>query len=125
MYFGLHPFDRKEEIMNKVMDCVIVHSHTDTEWVMENIVKHLESQVYRFVDFDSERDFMLVYSVYENLTNVVRHSKRIIICLSADWNPSNVKFKLIWESAVKKLMETRSNYGIAICKDVSKKTVKD
>ena len=61
MYFGLHPFDRKEEIMNEVIDCVIVHSNTDTEWVMENIVKHLESQVYRFVVFDSERDFMLGY----------------------------------------------------------------
>ena len=45
---------------------------------------------------------MLGYSIHENLTNVVRHSKRIIICLSANWNPSNVEFKLVWNSAVKK-----------------------
>ena len=31
MYFRLHPFDRKEEIMNEVIDCVIVHSHIDTQ----------------------------------------------------------------------------------------------
>lgn len=125
MYFGLHPFDRKEEIMKEVIDCVIVHSDIDTNWVMKNIVEHLESQAYRFIIFDSKRDFLIGYSIHENLTNIVRHSKRIIICLSANWNPSNLEFKLVWNSAVKKIKETRSNYGIVICKDVPKTTIKD
>ena len=125
IYFGLHPFDRKDETMNEVIDCLVVHCHADTDWVMGNIVRHLESPAHRFVVFDNDRDFLLGYSIHENLTNMVRHSKRIIICLSADWNPSNVGFKLVWNSAVKKIKETRSNYGIVICKGMSKSTIKD
>ena len=125
MYFGLHPFDRKDEKRNEVIDCLIVHSHKDTEWVKENIIKQLESPAYRFVVFDQARDFLLGYSIHENLTNIVRHSKRVIICLSTNWNPSSVDFKLVWNSVVQKIKETRSNYGVVICKGVSKKNVRD
>ena len=114
IYLGIHPFDRDIDTLEESLDCVIVHSGATTDWVMNNIVNILESNDYRFVVCDMARDFVIGFSMQENLTRMVRHSKRIIFCMSCDWEQSNGIFKLAWNIAQEKIKETRLNYGIIV-----------
>ena len=123
IYFGLHPFDNKDEKRNEIIDCVIVHSSEMTDWVLENIVKHLESPAHHFTVFDMDRDFVVGFSTHENLSSIVYQSKRIIFCYTPDWNPTHITCKFVWNIAVKKIKETRSNYGIVVCKNIDTNTV--
>lgn len=125
VYLGVHPFDRDADSLEESLDCVIVHSGATTDWVMNNIVNILESNDYRFVVCDMARDFVVGFSMQENLTCMVRHSKRIIFCMSSDWEQSNESFKLAWNIAQEKIKETRSNYGIIVNHGLERNKVTD
>ena len=125
VYLGVHPFDRDADPSEEYLDCVIVHSGATTDWVMNNIVQILEGNDYRFVVCDMARDFVVGFSVQENLTGMVRHSKRIIFCMSRDWELSNETFKLAWNISQEKIKETRLNYGIIVNHGVEAKQVTD
>ena len=125
VYLGVHPFDRDDDELEENLDCVIVHSGAATDWVMNNIVKILEGEDYRFVVCDMARDFIIGFSIQENLTHMVRHSKRIIFCMSSDWEPSNENFKLAWNIAQEKIKETKAHYGIIVSHGVVQKEITD
>ena len=125
VYLGVHPFDHDDNDLVENLDCVIVHSGATTDWVMDNIVKILEGEAYRFVVCDMARDFIVGFSVQENLSNMVRHSKRIIFCMSSDWEPSNESFKLAWNIAQEKIKETKAHYGIIVSHGVSQSNITD
>ena len=114
VYFRVHPFDRDTGTSEENLDCFIVHSGAITDWVMNNIVYVLESNDYGFVVCDMARDFVIGFSVQENLTRMIRHSKRIIFCLSEDWEQTDENIKLAWNIALEKIKETRSNYAIIV-----------
>ena len=125
VYFGFHPFDRNEDNEEENIDCVIVHSETKTDWVINNVVNILEGKDYRFVVCDMKRDFIAGFSVQENLTHAVQHSKRIIFCISRDWQPSNDTFKMAWRIAREKVKEKRLNYQIIVGIDIIQKDIID
>ena len=74
VYFGFHPFDRNNDKENETFDCVIVHAKGTTDWVMKNLVQRLESEENRFIVCDMDRDFVIGFSVQENLTHMVQQS---------------------------------------------------
>ena len=125
VYLGVHPFDRDADPSEEYLDCVIVHSGATTDWVMNNIVHILEGNDYRFVVCDMARDFVVGFSMHDNLSGMVRHSKRIIFCMSNDWGLSNETFKLAWNISQEKIKETRMNYGIVVNHGVEAEHVTD
>ncbi|XP_053403012.1 uncharacterized protein LOC123554932 [Mercenaria mercenaria] len=125
VYFGIHPFDRDSQTTNENLDCVIVHSGLHTDWVMEKIVSLLENGNYEFVVCDMARDFVIGYSFQENLTRTVRHSKRMIFCLSEDWKTSSDSFTTAWRIAQEKIKDIRSHYGIIVSHEINKKDIHD
>ena len=125
VYLGVHPFDRDADPSEEYLDCVIVHSGATTDWVMNNIVQILEGNDYRFVVCDMARDFVVGFSMHDNLSGMVRHSKRIIFCMSKDWELSNETFKLAWNISQEKIKETRMNYGIVVNHGMEAKHVTD
>lgn len=125
VYFGLHPFDKDLEDKNENLDCVIVHSGQETDWVMDQIVAILEDENYHFVVCDMARDFVIGFSFQENLTRTVRHSKRMMFCLSQDWNTSSESFNIAWRIAQEKIKETKSHYGIIVSHELNLQEIKD
>ena len=114
IYFGIHPFDRDNDDPQEHIDCVIVHSDSTTDWIMDYIVTTLEATKYSFVVCDMSRDFIAGVSIQENLTCAVQQSKRIMFCVSADWNPSQDTFNLAWQTAVNKIKRNKANFGIVV-----------
>nr|UTM63736.1 Twin-TIR-TLR [Cyclina sinensis] len=125
VYFGVHPFDRDSMEGQENIDCVVVHSGIQTDWVMEKIVSLLENENYHFVVCDMARDFVVGYSFQENLTRTVRNSKRMIFCLSNDWPTSSENFVIAWRIAQEKIKETKSHYGIIVSNDIKVNDIKD
>ena len=123
VYLGVHPFDRDADPSEEYIDCVIVHSEATTDWVMKKIVQILEGNDYRFVVSDMARDFVVGFSMHDNLSGMIRHSKRIIFCMSRDWELSNETSKLAWNISQEKIKETRMKYGIVIKQGVESKHV--
>lgn len=125
VYFGVHPFDKDTNNQHENLDCVVVHSGYETDWVMEQIVSLLENENYHFVVCDMARDFVVGFSFQENLTRTVRHSKRMIFCLSQTWNTTSESFNTAWRIAQEKIKETRSHYGIIVSHNVKLQDIKD
>ena len=125
IYLRLHPFDRDNDNQDENIDCVVVYSETKSDWVMNNIVKFLERKCYRFVVCDMARDFIAGFSVQENLTHAVRHSKRILFCISKDWKTSNSSFQLAWRIANEKFKEKKLHYIIVIGVGLTKQEITD
>lgn len=123
VYLGVHPFDRAINPKEEYLDCVIVHSEAITDWVINKIVQVLEGDMYRFVVCDMARNFVVGFSMQENLTVMVHHSKRIIFVLSPDWEQSNDTFRLAWNISQEKSKETRLNYGIIVNHGVAANTI--
>ena len=69
VYLGIHPFDRNIDKKEENIDCVILHSETKTDWVLNNIVNVLEGKAYNFLVCDMVRNFIAGYSIQENLIN--------------------------------------------------------
>jgi len=109
VYFGVHPFDSDHNFTEEYIDCVIVHSGLETDWVMEKLVNVLENADHMFVVCDMARDFVVGFSFQENLTKTVNHSKRIIFLISKDWKPVSDKFAVAWGIAQGKMKESKSN----------------
>ena len=123
IYLGIHPFDRDNDDPQEHIDCVIVHSDSTTDWIMDYIVTTLEASKYSFVVCDMSRDFIAGLSIQENLTCSVQQSKRIMICVSVDWNQSNDTFNLAWQSAVNKIKRNKTNFGIVAAIGVDNKEI--
>ena len=112
--FGIHPYDKSHEEASETIDCLVIHSKHGTDWVMANVVKYLEASAYSFNVYVAERDFVVGYSIEENLTRLVRKSKRVMFCLSDDFNETSENFRLAWNISAKKIKETKSNCGIVV-----------
>lgn len=125
VYFGVHPFDKDSSERHENIDCVVVHSGIQTDWVMDKIVSLLENENYHYVVCDMARDFVVGYSLQENLTRTVRYSKRMIFCLSNDWPTSSDNFLVAWRIAQEKIKQTKSHYGIIVTHDVKATEIKD
>ncbi|KAL3847368.1 hypothetical protein ACJMK2_018290 [Sinanodonta woodiana] len=125
IYLGLHPFDRDADNSEEEVDALIVHSGMLTDWVMKNIVDILEGQDYNFMICDMARDFVIGFSFQENLTHIVRHSKRMLLLISEDWKTDHETFKVTWNIALEKIKESKSNYGIIISHGIKPKQIKD
>lgn len=125
IYLGVHPFDNDSEKRNEDIDCVVVHSGLETDWVMEQIVSLLEHENYHFVVCDMVRDFIVGYSFQENLSRTVRHSKRMIFCLSHDWQSPVESFTIAWRIAQEKIKETKSHYGIIVSHEMKANEIED
>ena len=125
VYFGFHPFDKRDDKVDENFDCVIVHSKAATDWVMKNIVQQLEHESNGFKVCDMDRDFVVGFSFQENLTRRVQQSKRIMFCLTSDWNSSDDDFKLAWIIAEQKIKETKSNFGIIVGHTIASNNIID
>ncbi|KAK3607111.1 hypothetical protein CHS0354_014261 [Potamilus streckersoni] len=125
IYFGAHPFDKDRANKDEVIDAVIVHSGKLTDWVMDHIVNVLEGRNYNFHICDMDRDFVIGFTFQENLNQVVRHSKRMIVLISEDWKTDDETFKVAWNIAQEKIKESKSNFGIIISHGVTSKEIKD
>ena len=125
VYLGIHPFDRNIDKKEENIDCVILHSETKTDWVLNNIVNVLEGKAYNFLVCDMVRDFIAGYSIQENLIHAVQNSKRIIFVLSKDWQPSNEVFQMAWRIAQEKVKKKQLNYRILVGINVAKKDLTD
>lgn len=125
VYFGIHPFDDNDKFENENIDCVIVHSSLQTDWVMERLVGLLESSNYNFIVCDMARDFVVGYSFQENLRKTVHCSKRMIFLISQDWNPVAESFGIAWGMAQDKIREARSNYGIIVTHKMKRHEIND
>lgn len=125
IYFGLHPFDGDGQYTDEYIDCVIVHSGFQIDWVMEKLVSVLENVNYNFVVCDMARDFVVGFSFQENLTKTVNHSKRMIFIITDDWQPVSDRFSIAWGIAQNKIKETRSNFGIIVTHEVAKDQIDD
>ena len=86
---------------------------------MANVVKYLEASAYGFNVYVAERAYVVGYSIEENLTRLVRKSKRVMFCVSDDFNERSENFRLAWNISAKKIKETKSNCGIVVCKGSS------
>ncbi|KAK3610832.1 hypothetical protein CHS0354_007209 [Potamilus streckersoni] len=107
------------------IDAVIVHSGKLTDWVMDHIVDILEGENYNFHVCDMARDFVIGFTFQENLNQVVRHSKRMILLISEDWRTDDETFNVAWNIAQEKIKESKSNFGIIISHGVTSKQIKD
>lgn len=125
IYFGIHPFDDDENNVGEDIDCVIVHSGRQTDWVMDRLVDVLENVNFNFVVCDMARDFVVGFSFHENLSKTVAHSKRMIFLISQDWNPMAESFSIAWGIAQAKIKETRSNFGILVTHEVRRHEIDD
>ncbi|KAL3846855.1 hypothetical protein ACJMK2_017809 [Sinanodonta woodiana] len=125
IYFGVHPFDKDTTKMDEEVDAVIVHSEKLTDWVMHDIVDILEGGNYNYRVCDMARDFVVGFTFQENLNQVARHSKRMILIISEDWNTDYETFKVAWNIAQEKIKESKSNFGIIIIHGVTSKQIKD
>ena len=125
IYLGIHPFDRDNDDPQEHIDCVIVHIDSTTDWVMETIVTTLEANKYSFVVCDMSRDFIAGFSMQDNLARAIHQSKRIIFCVSVDFNPSQDTFNLAWQCAVNKIKRVKTNYGIVVAIGIDNKEIAD
>ncbi|KAK3610830.1 hypothetical protein CHS0354_007207 [Potamilus streckersoni] len=125
IYFGVHPFDKDTANKDEDVDAVIVHSGKLTDWVMNHIVDILEGGNYNFRVCDMARDFVIGFTFQENLNQVARHSKRMILLISEDWKTDDETFKVAWNIAQEKIKESKSNFGIIIIHGVTAKQIKD
>ncbi|KAL3846848.1 hypothetical protein ACJMK2_017802 [Sinanodonta woodiana] len=125
IYFGVHPFDKDTANKDEDVDAVIVHSGKLTDWVMNQIVDILEGGNYNFRVCDMARDFVIGFTFQENLNQVARHSKRMILLISNDWKTDDETFKVAWNIAQEKIKEYKSNFGIIIIHGVTSKQIKD
>ena len=125
IYLGIHPFDRDNDDPQEHIDCVIVHSDSTTDWVMETIVTTLKANKYSFVVCDMSRDFIAGFSMQDNLARAIHQSKRIIFCVSVDFNPSQDTFNLAWQCAVNKIKRVKTNFGIVVAIGVDNKEIAD
>ncbi|KAK3607113.1 hypothetical protein CHS0354_014264 [Potamilus streckersoni] len=107
------------------MDALIVHSGMLTDWVMQNIVDVLKGRDYNFRICDMARDFVIGFSFQENLTQIVRHSKRMLLLVSEDWKTGDEKLKVTWNIAQEKIKESKSNYVIIISHGIKPQQIKD
>ncbi|KAL3846854.1 hypothetical protein ACJMK2_017808 [Sinanodonta woodiana] len=125
IYFGVHPFDKDTPNKDEEVDAVIVHSEKLTDWVMNHIVDILERGNYNYIVCDMTRDFVIGFTFQENLNQVARHSKRMILIISEDWNTDDETFKVAWNIAQEKIKESKSNFGIIIIHGVTSTQIKD
>ena len=125
VYFGVHPFDSDHNFTEEYIDCVIVHSGLETDWVMEKLVNVLENADHMFVVCDMARDFVVGFSFQENWTKTVNHSKRIIFLISKDWKPVSDKFAVAWGIAQGKIKESKSNFGIIVTHEIQRDDIDD
>ncbi|KAL3847370.1 hypothetical protein ACJMK2_018285 [Sinanodonta woodiana] len=125
IYFGVHPFDKDTTNKDEMVDAVIIHSGEQTDWVMDHIVNVLEGKSCNFHICDMTRDFVIGFTFQENLNQVVRHSKRMILLISEDWKTDDETFKVAWNIAQEKIKESKSNFGIIISHGVTSTQIKD
>ncbi|KAL3846852.1 hypothetical protein ACJMK2_017806 [Sinanodonta woodiana] len=125
IYFGVHPFDKDTANNEEDLDAVIVHSEKLTDWVMNHIVDILEGGNYNYRVCDMARDFVVGFTFQENLNQVARHSKRMILIISEDFNTDDETVKVAWNIAQEKIKESKSNFGIIIIDGLTSKQIKD
>ena len=116
--FGIHPCDKSHEEASETIDCFVIHSKHATDQVIAKVV-NLEAIAYGFNVYVAERDFLVGYSIKENLTRLVRQSNRVMFCLSDDFNETSENFRLAWNISVKQIKEIKSKCGIVACRDSS------
>ncbi|KAL3846851.1 hypothetical protein ACJMK2_017805 [Sinanodonta woodiana] len=125
IYFGVHPFDKDMANNDEEVDAVIIHSEHLTDWVMNQIVDILEGGNYNYRVCDMTRDFVIGFTFQENLNQISRHSKRMILIISEDWSTEDDIFKVAWNVAQEKIKISKSNFGIIIIHGVTSKQIKD
>ncbi|XP_052783443.1 protein toll-like isoform X1 [Mya arenaria] len=123
IHWGLHPLDNDTGNNAEEIDCMVVHKSSDSDWVLEKVVKPLEHCNNNYTVVDSDRDFVVGYSFQQNVSNLVVRSKRMIIIVTGNSMPENVAMS--WSIAQEKIKSTKSSFGIIVTHNIQKHNIED
>ncbi|WAR28536.1 TOLL-like protein, partial [Mya arenaria] len=123
IHWGLHPLDNDTGNNAEEIYCMVVHKSSDSDWVLEKVVKPLEHCNNNYTVVDSDRDFVVGYSFQQNVSNLVVRSKRMIIIVTGNSMPENVAMS--WSIAQEKIKSTKSSFGIIVTHNIQKHNIED
>lgn len=118
LYLGIHPFDMDEDDGREPVDVLVLHVPGLTQWVMDNIVTYLEKQKSQYVVCEIMRDFIPGFSLKENISCIVKNSKRLILVVSPEFLLEGQMLRLIWNEAQEKIKTLRHNYVVTVLHNV-------
>lgn len=118
LYLGIHPFDLDDDEGREPVDVLVIHVPGLTQWVMDNIVTYLEKQKSQYVVCEIMRDFIPGFSFQENISSIVKNSKRLILVVSPEFLLEGQMLKLIWNEAQEKIKTLRHNYVVTVLYNV-------
>lgn len=124
VHLGIHPFD-KDTSDNDVVDALVVHSPDLTDWTLQNIVYPLENCHNRLTVCDIMRDFIAGLSFQDNISRLVSHSRRLVLCISQSMKAENGIFKISSNAARETIKESKTNFAIIVSYDVPLKGIKE
>ncbi|XP_070537028.1 toll-like receptor 2 [Ptychodera flava] len=79
----------EEQPINKRYDAFVVYNQHDSDWVIHELVPHLENiDPPNFKLCIHERDFLPGYDIFENILDSIEQSKKTMLILSPDFAAS-------------------------------------
>ena len=116
-HFNWHPFDRIDDSdQSKIYDAFISYHKDDLPWVVDTLLKGLETQDPFYKICFQDRDFIGGAAIDENILKSVDQSKRMLMVLSPSFARSEWCL-LEFRAAHRKVLEDRMNYLIIILFD--------
>lgn len=116
-HFNWHPFDRIDDSdPSKIYDALLSYSKDDLPWVVDTLLKSLETQDPPYKVCFHHRDFLVGAAIEENILKSVDQSKRMLMVLSPSFARSEWCL-LEFRAAHRKVSEDRMNYLIIILFD--------
>ena len=116
-HFNWHPFDRIDDSdPSKIYDALLSYSKDDLPWVVDTLLKGLETQDPPYKICFHHRDFLVGAAIEENILKSVDQSKRMLMVLSPSFARSEWCL-LEFRAAHRKVLEDRMNYLIIILFD--------
>ena len=86
-YFGWWKRRHLVDQDDKLFDVFIAYSNTNSDYVIDRLLPHLEDHHYRTCIH--QRDFKIGCSILDSIANAISNSKRVIIVLSQDFIASD------------------------------------
>lgn len=116
-HFNWHPFDRIDDSdPSKIYDALLSYSKDDLPWVVDTLLKSLETQDPPYKVCFHHRDFLVEAAIEEDILKSVDQSKRMLMVLSPSFARSQWCL-LEFRAAHRIVLEDRMNYLIIILFD--------
>lgn len=112
-----HPFDRVDDSdPSKIYDAFVSYSGRNAEWVMQTLKEKLENEDPSYKLCIHDRDFLVGATIFQNVFDSVKTSRRMIMVLSNSFLQSEWCM-LEFRAAHRKVLKDRMNYLIIVLFD--------